>query len=294
MGGDVGRAEAAADVVTSALRQHVRELHDQDVAVRRRDPDAVHQLRVTCRRLRAELWTFRPVLDRDWADGLRVELAWLAAALGEVRDAEVLRERLLAVVEGLPDERARTALTSRLTAALAGRTEAANAVLDLALASARYDHLVEELRLAVPRLGPLAGTSARGSVGPRVHRAWKQLDRAAAAAVAPDAPDALLHAARIAAKRARYATESVVPVLGKKARRLAARAEQVQEILGEHHDAVVAATALEELSRPVRSGREAFLLGRLHQRQLGLAAAAAEEFRARWRGHRSSRDWLLP
>ena len=291
MGADV----RAGDVLAAALRRNARALLDQDVAVRRRDVDAVHQLRVTCRRLRADLWTFRPVLDRDWSDALREELAWLASALGQARDAEVLRERLQAAVEVLPAERARVALMSRLSTALIVRTEAADAVVDDALGSPRYGALVARLLAASPRLGPLADTPARKALGPRVAAVWKRLDRAADAGLAADAPDELLHVTRVVAKRARYAAESVVPAFGKRARRLAARAERVQEVLGEQHDAVVAATFLEDLARPVRSGREAFLLGGLHQRQLDRAAQAAREFRDVWRtGAPQKMDWLRP
>ena len=46
------------------------------------------------RRLRALLRAARPMIDRGWADELRDELRWLGAALGEVRDLDVLLEHL--------------------------------------------------------------------------------------------------------------------------------------------------------------------------------------------------------
>ena len=42
------------------------------------DPEAVHQARVACRRIRSTLRTFAGVLEPEWTAGLRDELRWLA------------------------------------------------------------------------------------------------------------------------------------------------------------------------------------------------------------------------
>ena len=51
-------------------------------------------MRVAIRRMRAALKAARSLLDRTWADELRAELGWLGRALGPVRDADVLIERI--------------------------------------------------------------------------------------------------------------------------------------------------------------------------------------------------------
>jgi CHAD domain-containing protein len=80
-----------------------------------------------------------------------------------------------------------------------------------------------------------------------------------------------LHEVRKAAKRLRYAAESAVPVLGDEATDLAARAEEVQEVLGEFQDSVVSRDLLRQLAVQVHlDGGNAFTFGRLH---------AAEEHR---------------
>src|SRR5262249_60873575 len=56
-----------------------------------------------------------------------------------------------------------------------------------------------------------------------------------------------LHEVRKAAKRARYAAEAARPVLGKDARRLARRMEDVQDLLGEVQDAHTARPLLRQL-----------------------------------------------
>jgi CHAD domain-containing protein len=60
--------------------------------------EAVHQMRVALRRVRAGLSVVRPLVEPD---GFSQELAWLAKALGEVRDRDVLLEILR---EDFPDE----------------------------------------------------------------------------------------------------------------------------------------------------------------------------------------------
>ena len=93
------RRPTAAEVVAVAIQRAIGRIVEHDPLVRLRAPvgrddTAVHQMRVGCRRLRSDLRTFAPLLDRDWTAGLRTELGWLADALGAARDAEVLRARL--------------------------------------------------------------------------------------------------------------------------------------------------------------------------------------------------------
>src|SRR5262249_5596076 len=94
--------EPARVAVRDMLRRDVRALIGLDLAVRRGAEDGVHQMRVTARRLRSILKTFRPLLDPEWATSLRSELSWLADSLGEARDHEVLLHRLTAQLDELP------------------------------------------------------------------------------------------------------------------------------------------------------------------------------------------------
>jgi CHAD domain-containing protein len=52
--------------------------------------------------------------------------------------------------------------------------------------------------------------------------------------------DRALHRLRILAKQLRYASETAVPVIGRRARRTASAAEGLQSVLGEFHDTVTA------------------------------------------------------
>jgi CHAD domain-containing protein len=90
-----------------------------------------------------------------------------------------------------------------------------------------------------------------------------------------DESDEALHATRIRAKRVRYAAEAVAPVFGKPARAFARAAATLQDVLGEHQDAVVASAWLREAAGPTA---QAFAAGQL----AAIEAEAARSARAAW------------
>jgi CHAD domain-containing protein len=78
--------------------------------------------------------------------------------------------------------------------------------------------------------------------------------------------DAAMHGTRKAAKRARYTAEAAVVSLGAPAAKLARRAERLQEILGDHHDSVVAVQRLAGIiERPDTPAADIFVAGRLSE-----------------------------
>src|SRR5262249_60014115 len=94
--------------------------------------------------------------------------------------------------------------------------------------------------------------------------------------------DADLHRVRIKAKRARYAAELVVPDIGHPAERFVDRVKKVQDVLGEHQDAVVAEGRLRDLAAEVRSRRTGFVAGLLVERQRARREAARAAFAEIW------------
>ena len=104
-----------------------------------------------------------------------------------------------------------------------------------------------------------------------------------------------MHDARKSAKRVRYVSESLVPLFGGRARRLAAAAERVQVVLGDHQDCVQTQRVLGEVGELVfREGDNPFLLGRLQAREAAAAADLRVEFvhLAAAADRRSLRRWL--
>lgn len=274
------RSATLRDVVTRAVADGVIRLLRHDPVVRiDSDPEGVHQARVATRRLRSDLRTFRAALEPEWVSGLREELGWLGGELGQARDADVLLERLTARATGLSEASAESA--RRVTEALAQRRVEAHAGLLEALGSERYLDLIDRLIAAgqSPYLLESKGDRAAASALPRIAwRAFRPLEKKVRSL--PEAPsDEDLHLVRILAKRCRYAAEACAPSLGKRTQRLASTASELQDVLGELNDAVVAERWLRDWASHTRSGPAAFAAGEL----AALERAAAQRARSRWR-----------
>lgn len=284
-------ASPAADVVAHSLRTGVTKLLAADTAVRLDRPDGVHQMRVSCRRLRSDLGTFAALVDPEWAEPLVEDTRWLAGELGVARDLEVLRTRLAssAAADNLVPLEAAHLL--RLDALLAERADAAEERVLAALHGERYRGIVHRLIAAAgaPRTTAVAEGASQAVLPPLVGAAWQRLERQAAKLHADD-PDEAWHAARIKAKRARYAAEAVAPALGKKALATARAATAVQEVLGEHQDAATAADVVLALAAEQSGdGELCVTLGRLAERQRAAVLAARHAFPGVWRAAAAAR-----
>ncbi|RYV52542.1 CYTH and CHAD domain-containing protein [Pengzhenrongella frigida] len=298
------QAVPAAGTAGAALRDHLRAQRDnlltRDPQVRRDEPDAVHQMRVSTRQLRSALATFRPLLSGDTGEHLRAELGWLGELLGVARDAEVARARLAELVAAEPAELVAGPVGERLDADRADAYRAAHDHALTELDSARYFRLLDTLDdLAdAPPLAAAARGPARKVLPARVRREWKRLERAFRAATkAPPGPrrDEHLHETRKAAKRARYAAEAVSPVLGRPAEKFARAAKDLQTLLGDHHDSVELRSVLLRVgSQAQLAGESAFTYGRLHALEQAHAAALEAQLPRAWRrmSARGKRRWL--
>jgi CHAD domain-containing protein len=274
----LGDDATIGDVVRRAIAASVDRLIRHDPIVRLdTDPEGVHQARVATRRLRSDLRTFRPVLAAEPTRALRDELGWLAERLGAVRDCDVLLARMRKRAAALPAEDGDGA--GRVVAALVSARHEAYEELIATLRSDRYlallDRLIDEAN--APSLAAGAEAPASAALLPLVRRPLRRLARQLRSLGSQPSDDDL-HGVRIRAKRARYAVEAAIPVLGKRARDVAAAAADLQDVLGEHRDAVVAERWLREQTRGSRSVPEAFAAGEL----AGLERAAAERARGRW------------
>jgi CHAD domain-containing protein len=276
---ELGADATVADVVGNAIATSVERLIRHDPIVRLdTDVEGVHQARVATRRLRSDLRTFRSLLDPEWAKALRDELGWLAESLGAVRDCDVLLGRIRKRAATLPSEDGKGA--ARVLAALeADRAEAYETLLQT-IRSERYVALLDRLIEAAnaPAFQSEPDLDAKAALQPLVGRPLQTLAKQVSS-LDKEPDDEALHAVRIRTKRARYASEAVAPVLGKRARAVAAAAADLQDVLGEHHDAVVAERWLREWTRGSRSVPGAFAAGEL----AGLERAAAARARGRWR-----------
>jgi CHAD domain-containing protein len=276
---DPGADATAGDVVRRALALSAIRLLAHDPVVRLdRDPEGVHQARVATRRLRSDLRTFRPLLERAWAKALRDELGWIADILGEVRDGDVLLERLTRQVAQLSGAERKGA--DAVLATLTRARDEAHADLLATLRSRRYVDLLDRLVEAAnsPALAEEASRPAAEVVPALVRRPWHKLAKRAEK-LGDDPSDTRLHEVRIRAKRARYAAEACAPVVGKPARTFAQAVARLQDVLGDLHDAVVAADWLDSWAGHRGSDEEragAVALAKAER-------ASAAELRGSWR-----------
>lgn len=274
----------AVDALRALLARHVRHLLMADVGVRRDLPDSVHQMRVAARRLRSTFATYRGLLDPDAIAYAREDLAWVARELGAVRDTEVIHELLVELTLSLHDDRDRAAARAAVDRWFERRMPAAQASVMAALRTDRHDQLLEDVIgfVAEPPVTDEAFRRVDEVLLPRVQRAWRRLVKAVDSLTEGSSDDEW-HSARIRAKRARYAAEGLVPVMGKRMRACAEYLAQVTDLLGTHQDAHVARDILRTIATGSTTSREeAYALGMMSQHEAAQQNDFRREFRRLW------------
>jgi CHAD domain-containing protein len=287
----------AGEVAMQYVAAQVEELQSWDPHVRVDREDAVHKMRVSARRLRSALATDRPLLDRAVTDPIRDELRWLGVVLGAARDAEVMHERLCKEVNQLPPELVVGPVIARIDTELKKRYREAHDAVLVELDGQRYLSLVDSLEelVASPPFTERASRPAEKEITNVVRRTRRRVERAVEALdQASDAVqrDHLLHEVRKAAKRARYAGESVVDLFGDRASDYAEIEEGFQEILGTHQDSVVAREELRAMGmRAHLAGENGFTFGLLYGKQMAYAEDDERSFRKAWSDAGTHMKW---
>lgn len=270
--------KSVSRLVRARLAEQVEALARQDVEARRGSDEGVHKMRVACRRLRGVLATFRPVLDREQTDRVRDELRWLIGVLATARDSTVVLEQLRRLVGEEPAGLVHGPVLRRLRTTLGGR---GRDQLRRALESRRYLALREKLDrlVAEPPWTPFADAAARDVVPTLLRKELKRCRRRARAAAQARSSTATLHDVRKAAKRLRYAAETVEPIDGKAARRLARDARRVTSQLGKVQDTTMTRAELFAIARTAgAAGEPTFTYGRLHAREEARAEKVISAF----------------
>ncbi|MGH3815543.1 MAG: CHAD domain-containing protein [Pseudonocardiaceae bacterium] len=291
---------SAGRAVLAYLGGQAEEIIRYDPLVRQQVPDAVHRMRVATRRMRSALQVFGKVIERDRARRLTAELKWLSHLLGPARDLEVLRERYDEATTALPAEEVVGPVEQRFTRYFAPREASAADDVRAALDSPRYFALLDDIDalLADPPLTRRGRRPARrelplliGRIDRKVTRRMRRADRQPAGSTR----DTALHEVRKAAKRLRYATEVALPVLGKPVRRFRKRVKPVQQLLGEHNDAVVAHPVLREIGMQAHlDGDNGYTFGLLNGQQNAVIHSTEGALNPAWRRlmARKRRRWL--
>jgi len=277
------KAGTVGELVAAYVAAQCDVLASNDIGLRT-GARVVHQTRVAARRLRSTLRVFGDVIDAAAADELNNELAWYAELLGQVRDREVLNTRLTNLIADLPPEQVRGPVEAEITKTLAKERDDAAQRLNAAMHTRRYQHLVQLLG-RWKTTPPFRAAAARQdkTAAKYVKQAKEKADKRLRKA---DDDVELLHRARKAEKRLRYAAELAEPA-DKRMKRIARKAKDLQTLLGEHQDAVVAANFLAAISAPAdgENGESGFTYGVLVANELNRAAEIRESLR-NWQPNR--------
>lgn len=234
----------------------------------RRDLAGVHDARVALRRLRATLAVFADLLS-GIPEGLPADLRWFAGQVSGTRDAEVVASRLESGLAGAADRAAAAALA----AALDRRTEEARSAARAALSHPRTDAMLASLgrlHLEAPPSGEIHGDlRAHLLVLGRLEALSDDLPAVVRVVSTSGIPRRrrarLLHAQRKQVKTARAVTPLLETTSADRSR-LNRSLRRVQELLGEHHDAVVTRSWLAGVAEADPVVRE--LTRELRQREL--------------------------
>lgn len=243
-GNSIIRTMSAADafgyLATSVSSDAVRRAHALHLEA---DPEILHKLRVSLRRLRSLWWAYQPLLDRNDSELHRGEFKSLANAAGKTRDWDVLRDLLSAdqtmhefawLLEFVDEHRAAALSLSRRAIGNAG----VERIIERALTVARHQL---DLRAVSPTIDALARErveTAQKAVRKRVKRVASH----------GGAGYAALHDVRIAGKKLRYLLEFFSPVLDGSHEGGIARLTSVQDELGKLNDVVTSETLLRDYS----------------------------------------------
>ena len=251
---DVLPSDTMTEAAAKTLRFHLAKMLEHEEGTRLgEDPEELHDMRVSTRRMRMALRVFADYLDPDVLRPVLKGLRRTGRTLGAVRDLDVFNEKTQVYLDGLPDERAGD-LDGLLEAWKAER-EKQRAHLVTYLDGKRYRRFVERTTELLD--GPVEALAPQNIVTPRPQRVAQVLpgvlykDMAVVWAFEGqlgglETPLPRFHALRKACKGLRYTLEFFEDVLGPGARPLIKRVKGLQDHLGDLQDAVVTSGVLRD------------------------------------------------
>ncbi|GFG84648.1 CHAD domain-containing protein [Mycolicibacter algericus] len=291
----------AGDPIRCAIAEQVASLPVIERAVRADADDAVHQLRVSIRRIRSLLRAvpggsarldegeaklgpphehsgsarldegeakLGPPHEHSGSARLDDELRWLAGVLGTARDTEVLAQRYRRALHRIAPSLVRGRVAERLVDAAAQRYRAGWAQSVAALDSPRYRRLLAGLETVAAGQSTAPADESAGSDTATVAAAYRRVRKAAKATRVGGTghDDEALHRIRKAAKRLRYTAAAMG------APSIEEQAKTIQNLLGEHQDSVVSREHLLTESRAAEAaGEDTFTYGLLYQQERDIA-----------------------
>jgi len=259
----VGQAACAILVL-----QFDQMIANESGTIRGDDPEALHDMRVATRRLRAAFRDLRKAFENEKIEPLVKDVQWLADFLGKVRDLDVFLEWLNNYAGTVPSaERlfVRQIIKHRQTA-----RQKEHAALIAALNSPRYKELKDDFGLLVlgkSALCPDENKSLVELAESKIKRHLKRVRKLGKKANLNHLKK--LHLLRIECKRLRYTAEFFSSLFPNFPKPLIDRSKDIQDLLGAVHDGYMQIQFLKELRRSQKnnSGKRDALAKMIRARQ---------------------------
>src|SRR5215475_11299016 len=235
LNGEMQAPEAFGFIAHSCVRQFAGNAH----AVRRHDPEGVHQMRVGLRRLRAAISVFSKLLPRAGTEAVKTELKCLTNELAPARELDVfVKEEIHPATEGLAHQGGKLIEDEFVT-----KRDEAFERAKKAVASERFRLLLIDVLewIEIVRRNDTdddASPSTGKFANKVLHRRIKKIDKQARHLAKLSARQR--HKLRIKVKKMRYAIEffeSLFPKSRQKAlARLSKHLKRIQSALGSLND----------------------------------------------------------
>lgn len=232
------------------FRFHFNRMIENEAGTRTgNSPDALHDMRVATRRLRAAFRDFKEAFGDSTLDPFVEDVRWLAQLLGRIRDSDVFLQWLKDYANTAPASDRPTVdrvIRERQTA----RARARAALLD-ALDSSRYLEFkaafagLVETDIAAAPASPGSGPSLLDWTNDKIRLQCKRVLKKGRRANLKHLKR--LHRLRIEFKRLRYTGEFFSSLYPKGLRKLIKKSTRLQDTLGVIHDADVQSTFLREM-----------------------------------------------
>lgn len=271
-----GATGAAVRLVTTQLDESEQALARLLANENGKAESALHDFRVALRRLRSTLRAYAPWLGRAADKKLRRRLAVLSDKTNRGRDAEVQTAWIRATLESvasLPDASSEAAATIVRVLGKEQRIDPRKLQGKLEAIAKKLRHRLETLDARDGAFAPVLRVLARR----HADELLLELDRIEGAD-----DRAAVHAARIAAKRLRYLVEPTSPD-SPPSESLA----ELQDVLGELHDAHVLDEALSEIRPEDEANALTQTIDELLRRNDERAADSYETLAQGWLGGKS-------
>ena len=247
-------ADTMVQAAGKTFRFHLARMLEHEAGTRLgEDPEELHVMRVSTRRMRMALRVFDEYLDPDVMRPVLKGLRRTGRMLGAMRDLDVFGEKTQQYLDGLPE--ARRGELDGLLDACRGERERQREKMAAYLDGERYRAFIQ--RFSELLEGPVEHLASRPPADPRPQRVAQVVPGVLYKDMADvwafegrlgglETPLPQFHALRKACKGLRYTLEFFEDVLGPGARPLIKRVKGMQDHLGDLQDAVVTSGVLRD------------------------------------------------